>query len=166
MITPLEIESKEFSKSLRGYDTKEVDEFMDEINSDYEKIYKENIELKDKIGILMDQIKQYDTLEDTLKSTLVIAQSTADDVTITAKKKADLIVEEAEFKAAEIVNRGKMEVKSISAEYEELKKEMNMFKIRYRSFMTAQLMSIDEFFGRPEEVKVDNLLEEDGDLIV
>ena len=48
MITPLDIQNKEFKKSLVGYKTKEVDAYLDSINEDYEKLYKENIELKDK----------------------------------------------------------------------------------------------------------------------
>ena len=58
MITPLDIQNKEFKKSFRGYKESEVDQFLDEIIEDYEKLYKENIELKDKILILTDQIKQ------------------------------------------------------------------------------------------------------------
>lgn len=89
MITPLDIQNKEFKRALiRGYRTKEVDIYLDSINDNYEKLYKENIELKDKIGILTDQIRQYNNLEETLKSTLVIAQSTADDVTGSARKKS------------------------------------------------------------------------------
>ena len=81
MITPLDIQNKEFKKSFRGYKESEVDQFLDEIIEDYEKLYKENIELKDKILILTEQIKQYNNLEETLKDTLIVAQSTADEVT-------------------------------------------------------------------------------------
>ena len=43
MITPLDIENKKFSKQMvNGYNVDEVDEFLDEITADYEKLYKEN----------------------------------------------------------------------------------------------------------------------------
>ena len=58
MITPLDIQNKEFRKKFRGYDKKSIDEYLDKIVEDYERVYKENIELKDKVAILTDQIRQ------------------------------------------------------------------------------------------------------------
>lgn len=146
MITPLDIQNKEFKKSLIGYNTREVDLYLDSINDNYEKLYKENIELKDKIGILSDQIRQYNNLEETLKSTLVIAQSTADDVTSSARKKAEIIVEDAEIQAKNRINEAVNEVRNIMKEYDYLKKEIFVFKTRYESFIKAQLISLEEFY--------------------
>lgn len=161
MITPLDIQNKEFKKSLMGYNTREVDTYLDAINDDYEKLYKENIELKDKIGILTDQIRQYNNLEETLKSTLVIAQSTADDVTSAARKKAELIIEEAELQAKNRTNEALNEVRNIMKEYDYLKKEIFIFKTRYESFIKAQLISLEEFYNdyenknQPKEIDIE-----------
>lgn len=146
MITPLDIQNKEFSKSFRGYKPKEVDAYLDSINEDYEKLYKENIELKDKIGILTDQIKQYNNLEETLKNTLVIAQSTADEVTTSARKKAELIIEESEIQAQNRINDAIADVRNIKEEYNRLKDEIFIFKTKYESFIKAQLLSLEEFY--------------------
>jgi DivIVA domain len=59
MITPLDIENKEFKKGLRGYNENEVDSYLDEIKKEYENLYRENIELKDKLNALTEQIKRY-----------------------------------------------------------------------------------------------------------
>ena len=99
MITPLDIQNKEFKKSIRGYNETEVDEFLDEILKDFEKIYKENMELKDKILLLNEQLEKYNSLERTLKETLIVAQSTADEVIGAAKKKANSIIESANIEA-------------------------------------------------------------------
>lgn len=153
MITPLDIQNKEFKKSVVGYKTREVDGYLDFINTDYEKLYRENVELKDKIGVLTDQIKQYNNLEETLKSTLVVAQSTADEVTQSARKKADLIVEEAELNAKNKINVALDEVKNIKLEYEQLKKEMAIFKTRYESFIKSQLITLEDFYNDFEDGK-------------
>ena len=151
MITPLDIQKKEFKKSIvRGYKTKDVDSYLDSINDNYEKLYKENIELKDKVGILTDQIRQYNSLEETLKSTLVIAQSTADDVTSSARKKAELIIEDAEMQAKDRINAAREEVKNINEEYNHLKREIFIFKTRYESFIRSQLISLEEFYDEHE----------------
>jgi cell division initiation protein len=152
LITPLDIQNKEFRKKFRGYDKKSIDEYLDKIVEDYERVYKENIELKDKVAILTDQIRQFNTLQETLKNTLVVAQTTADQVTTSARSKANLIVEEAELSGKVILDNAKDDVRRINKEYDHLKKELFMFKTRYRSFIQSQLLTIDEFYN---EMKID-----------
>lgn len=151
MITPLEIQKKEFKKSLFGYSPKDVDSFLDGLLEDYEIMYKENIELKDKVNMLADQIRQYNTLEETLKNTLIVAQTTADEVTGSARHKAENIIEDAEIKGQRIIDQAKEEVKNIKSEYDNLKKEIFIFKTRYQSFIEAQLLSLDEFYENIEK---------------
>ncbi|MCF6466446.1 DivIVA domain-containing protein [Clostridium sp. Cult2] len=151
MITPLDIQNKEFKKTFRGYKESEVDQFLDEIIDDYEKLYRENIELKDKILVLNEQIKQYNNLEKTLKDTLVVAQSTADDVTRAARQKSEIIIDEAELSAKKMIEAAKEEVKSIQKEYENLRKEVFIFRTRYKSFIEAQLITLDEFYSKIEK---------------
>ena len=95
-LTPIDIHNKEFERSFRGYNEDEVDQFLDNIVDEFEKMYKENMEMKERISVLMDQINQFRTMEKTLKDTLVTAQKTADEVTAVAQQKAKLILEEAE----------------------------------------------------------------------
>lgn len=164
MITPLEIENKEFKRTFRGYNIKSVDIFLDEIIDDYEKTYKENIELKDKVNMLADQIRQYNTLEETLKSTLIVAQTTADEVTTSARKKAELIIEDAEANGREIKYRAKEDVRKIKDEYEGLKKEIYIFKSRYRSFIQAQLLSLEDFYEEVDKSEKESNFYNDNDI--
>ncbi|QZY57137.1 DivIVA domain-containing protein [Crassaminicella profunda] len=156
MITPLEIQNKEFKKGIRGYKESEVDEFLDKIIIDYENLYKENIELKDKIAMLNEQIEKYENLEKTLNNTLVFAQSTAEEVAQNAQKKAELIIQEAEGKAKKIIEDGKNEVLKIQKEYEEGKKQLHIFKTRFKTLLESQLEAVatscKEIVGEVEEV--------------
>ena len=150
MITPLDIQNKEFKRSFRGYKETEVDQFLDDIINDYEKLYKENLELKDKILALSEQIKQYSNLEQTLKDTLIVAQSTADEVIGTARQKAKVIIEDAEMVSKKRIDAANDDVRNIRKEYEYLKKEIFIFKTRYKSFIEAQLITLDEFYSEIE----------------
>ncbi|MCT4621366.1 MAG: DivIVA domain-containing protein [Marinisporobacter sp.] len=157
MITPLEIQNKEFKKGLRGYKESEVDEFLDKIIIDYENLYKENIELKDKITMLNEQIEKYENLEKTLNNTLVFAQSTAEEVAQNAQKKAELIIQEAEGKAKKIIEDGRNEVIKIQKEYEEGKKQLHIFKTRFKTLLESQLEAVGtsckEIIGEVEQAK-------------
>ncbi|AKL95556.1 septum site-determining protein DivIVA [Clostridium aceticum] len=139
MLTPLDIQNKEFKKGFRGYKDNEVDEFLDEVMVHYEKLFKENGELKDKMEKSHQQVEQYKNLEETLKNTLVVAQNTAEEVKSNAAKKAQLIIEEAEMQAKEIINGAKKDVEHVRHEYEEVKRQMEIFKTRYKTLLQSQL---------------------------
>lgn len=79
-LTPMEIHNKEFPRSFRGYNEDEVDRFLDEVVEEFERLYKENLEIRDRISMLHEQITHYKTMENTLKETLITAQKTADEV--------------------------------------------------------------------------------------
>ena len=87
MITPLEIENKKFSKQMmNGYSVEEVDDFLDELTACYEKLYKESNENQDKIAELNGKLEHYKQIEGTLNNTLIMAQSTAEDIKRTKAK--------------------------------------------------------------------------------
>lgn len=144
MITPLEIQNKEFKRAIRGYKEDEVDEFLDQIIVDYEKLYKENIELKDKLEVAQHQLEQYKGIEETLKKTLVVAQSTAEDVKSNAHKEYELIIQEAETRAKEIINKAQSEVENIKSEFETTRSQMQIFKTRFKTLLQSQLDAIDQ----------------------
>ena len=92
MITPLDIEKKKFNKQMmNGYNVEEVDEFLDEIQGDYEQNYKEVATLNAKVEELNNSLNHYKNIETTLQNTLVMAQSTAEEVKNKAKMESLLI---------------------------------------------------------------------------
>ena len=95
MLTPLDIESKKFDKALMGFNTREVRKFLKEIIANYEVLYRENIELKDKLNVLSEGIQYYKTMEETLQNTLILAEKTAEEAKQRAREQAELIEREA-----------------------------------------------------------------------
>ncbi|MCG8541061.1 MAG: DivIVA domain-containing protein [Clostridia bacterium] len=144
MITPLDIQNKEFTKGLRGYKEIEVDEFLDRIIESYERVYNENIESKEKIRLLQEQLDKYNSLEKTLRDTLILAQSTAEEVAINANQKAELIIREAEEKGKKIIEEANNEVINVRKEYENSKKDFQIFKTRFKTLLESQLDLVND----------------------
>ena len=96
MLTPMDIHNKTFSKGLRGYAQEEVEQFMEEVVNDYEKIYREHREMQEETDMLRTKLKNYETMETTMTSTLMMAQETAENVKVNARKEAELIIAKAE----------------------------------------------------------------------
>ena len=147
MLTPLDIHNKEFKRGFRGYNEEEVDEFLDKVIKDYETLYRENIELKETIERLNSKLEHYQHMENTLHSTLVIAQETAEEVKLNAKKETELMIKEAEISAQKLVEEALGKVRRMTGEYEELKKQSQIFRTRLRTLLQAQmemLNNVDE----------------------
>lgn len=140
MITPLEIENKKFSKQMmNGYSVEEVDEFLDQITLDYEKTYKQSTELKAKVDELENSLSHYKTIEDTLQNTLVMAQTTAEEVKEVARQQADQIIKEAEGNARKTVDDLGQEILIKKKELEDIKKQFDVYKAKMESLLISQL---------------------------
>ena len=150
MITPELIESKDFKKGFRGYNEAEVDIFLDEIREDLEATLKENEALKEKLAMYKDQVGKYSSIEETLKETLITAQSAAEDTTNAANKKARVIVQEAELQSKQMIDKANNKVVEIRNEYEALVKEFKVFRNKFKSLLEDEMKNVDDIFNDVE----------------
>ncbi len=140
MITPLDIENKTFKKqAVNGYSTQEVQDFMAELLKDYEKIYKENIEYKDRIAVLNQGIQHYKAIEDTLQNALIVAQGTAETVKANAKVEADNILRDAELNAKKSVDEIAQRVIEKQLKLQETQKQFDVYKAKMEALLISQL---------------------------
>jgi len=140
MITPLDIENKRFAKQMmNGYSVEEVDEFLDEVTADYTKNYKEINELRAKVEELNNSLVQYRTIESTLQNTLIMAQTTAEEVKNVAKQKADQIVNDAKLTAQQRVDELNNEILMKQKELDDIKKQFDIYKAKMESLLISQL---------------------------
>jgi len=146
MITPLDIENKKFSKQMmNGYSVdmelqrKESKEFLDDLTVDYTKNYKEVSELRTKVSELSQSLEHYKSIETTLQNTLVMAQSTAEDIKNVAKQQADQIVNEAKGAAQKQANDLDNEIIAKRKELEDVKKQFDIYKAKMESLLISQL---------------------------
>jgi cell division initiation protein len=98
-ITIIDIQHKEFKKSLQGFDRNEVNEFLDEIIETLEDEAQTRTALQGEIGDLRERLSHFKAMEESLQSTLLLAQRTADEVKAAAHKEADLIKQQARLEA-------------------------------------------------------------------
>ena len=140
MYTPLDIENKKFSKQMvNGYSVEEVDDFLDELTIDYEKIYKQVGEATKKASDMEEELKKYKNIENTLQNTLVMAQTTADEIKELAKQQADQIVKEAQRTAKQEVIEIEQSIVTKRKELEDLEKQIDVYKAKMESLLISQL---------------------------
>ena len=142
MLTPLDIQNKKFNSGAMGYKKAEVEEFLELVLRDYETMYKNNIDLNDKINMLNSALEHYKSIEETMQSALLVAQSTGDELRKTADEKARLIIEAAEKKAKDITENAMRSAQEATKEAESVKRSTELFKARMIGMLTSQIESL------------------------
>ncbi|NLY90979.1 MAG: DivIVA domain-containing protein [Firmicutes bacterium] len=137
MFTPVDLETMVFRRGFRGYKTKEVQEFMRKLIVDYEKLYKENIDLREELEAQKDLLKNYKQMEETLKNTLYLAQGTAEEIKAAGEKQAEVILREAQNRAEQMRLKVREEIQTELQELANLKQQVDLFRIQFTRFLQA-----------------------------
>lgn len=158
MLTPVDLETMVFRRGLRGYRTREVQNFMKKITADYEKLYKENFDLKEKLEDLEEKLNTYRQMEKTLNDTLYLAQETANEMKASGEKKAEVILREAEQRSEQMKLKVREEIQTELQNLAELKQQVEFFRIQLKRFLQMLIeiadrrLDLDEIWDKMMEL--------------
>ncbi len=158
MITPLDIETKDFAKSMRGYNPDEVDDFLDRIIVDMEALLKEREsmmnereilrqrveDLEKEVNELNSEIGEHKKTEESVMNTLDSAKVLMQDISVSAEKRADIIIRNAKLDAELIMKDAKEAIQHMGEECSELRAKSKAFRKRYRDMLEEELQRMDE----------------------
>ena len=143
MITPADIENKEFSKAKKGYNEEEVDEFLDLIILDMEKLIRENRQLKEELGKVHVQVDKHMSTETSVYETLEASKSLMNDIAASAERRAEILLKNAELEADLITREAKESISRYTEEGSRLKDRVETLRSRYRKMLEAELERLD-----------------------
>lgn len=143
-LTPNEILSKEFESKFRGYDVDQVNDFLDVVRVDYEKVLDENEVNKRKLADSQEKLEYFAQLQDSLNSSIMVAQDAAERLKQNARKEAELILYEAEREADRVINEASEQAKRIYNENEELKRNSGIYRQRLTQIIESHLSMIQD----------------------
>jgi cell division initiation protein len=145
-MTPLDIQQMVFKVVFRGYDKEEVNRFLEEIAQTVELLNRDDAVQREKIVFLEQQLAELKRTEATLSSTLLSAQSLAEDVKRNAHREADLVVKEAEQKAGEMIHQARVELTDTQRDLTALQKQRLLMVERFRASlrMFERMLEVEE----------------------
>ena len=145
MLTPVDVENKVFKKAkIGGYDINDVEDFLEKLIIDYETVFKEVTELKDKCENLQESVKYYKSLEQGIEQSINNAKDEAEKIKARALDEAQEIRDRKEKEYKTRIAELDLEVKKKEYDLEEMKKEMQIYKIKVKSMLEAQIKILDE----------------------
>ena len=135
-ITPLDIQQQVFKESfLKGYHKKEVDEFLDVVKDELERLVLENNTLRETLRRKEADLGELMARERVLKDTMITAQKITEDIKVNAKKEAELIITQAEMQSEKITSMAQDRLSEIIDDINELKRQRAMFEANLKSLI-------------------------------
>ena len=142
-ITPMDIEQQEFSRSFRGYNEEEVDDFLDKIVKDYEELINENVRLNEEIEKMQEKLKEFSEIEETLRSALLNAQKSAEEMKGRVESEAKIIIEKAEMEAKALKQQVFQKEGLLKNEIDNLRRYKFIFKEKFKSMLNLYLKMLE-----------------------
>ena len=143
MIMPIDIDKKEFSRDKKGYNSREVDEFLDIIVADYEKVLNDNRSMAHKIKALEKQLEEAQKDDNAMVETLETAKKLMADISASAERRAELMMRDAELEAENMLLDAKVNVRKLNDEYEVLSAKVRRLKGNFRKMLQAEIERLD-----------------------
>jgi len=140
-LTPVDIRNQRFKKAFRGYSEAEVNRFLLTVAEEYEKLYRNHVELKESLKKREFELAKYRELEETLQQSIVLAQKMAEEVVANAERQAESIKQAARQRIAEIFGI-----------YEDVLKRLNVFRAEIKSMLSTQAELLEQSGKRLDEI--------------
>ena len=143
MITPLEIQEKEFGRGLKGFKEEEVNEFLDQITLDLERLLAENDQLQMENQKLREELKKFQESEHSVINTLETAKALMNDISVSAEKRAQILLKNAELEAQTMMREAKENVARMTDEHTVLTNKLNTFRRKYKELLEGELRNLE-----------------------
>lgn len=147
MIKPIDIQEKEFTKAVRGYKEEEVNEFLDEITVDLERLLEELRQTKEENARLVDELERHRNSEGTVLETLEAAKGLMADISASAEKRAEILLKNAELDAQLMQKEAKEMAEKIAEENEAMKNRFIDFRTKYKKLLQSELQRFESLSG-------------------
>lgn len=154
-LTPMDIHNREFPVKMRGYDQDAVNDYFVQIIKEFERLIREKKDLEKEFSFSQEKLKYYDTIQDSLNRSILVAQEAADRLKENTAKEADVVVREAENNADALLRDAVDKALRIETETEDLRQQSLVFKHRLQLMIESQLEMLkknewDEILKAPE----------------
>lgn len=143
MITPLEIQEKEFSRGIKGFKEEEVNEFLDQITLDLERLLEDNRQLRMENAQLQNELEKFHTAEHSVIDTLETAKALMSDISASAEKRAQILLKNAELEAETMMREASEAVARMNDENAQSINKLTSFRKKYKELLQAELRHLD-----------------------
>lgn len=159
LLTSLDVVNQSFKKSLRGYDSAEVDEFLDHVAETLQFYNQRTKELERDLAAKQESLDEYDRMKDVLHEALLMAQKSADDRVKSAREQANKIISDAREQADAMCREAAEEAERLRAGVEQIRNIRDMYAQEFRGVLAKFDNQLNQAMTSQLAGAVDSVLE-------
>ncbi len=163
-LTPLDIRKKkaDFRRGIRGYETAEVDAFLDLVAERMEELVRETTVLRERAAQLTESLNAFRAREQAMNEALVSAQQLRDEVREQTRREAEITLREAKAEGERLIAEARREAEQEREGLLRAQAQRKRFLRAYRTFLEGQLAEIRLEEERTARERVELRQEEAG----
>lgn len=156
MITPVDIEQKEFTRGVRGYREEEVDTFLNLVILEMENLIRTNKELTNENNKLKEELATSRTTENEVLDTLETAKKLMNEIAASAEKRAEVLLKNAELDADLIRREARETSERFMDESKNIRSRVSTLREKYKTLLESELERFDmlsaDIFTEADEI--------------
>lgn len=142
-LTPVDVRRYDFGTAMRGYDRARVDQFRDQVAEELERLTRAVNDLDGKSRAMAEQLKVYRERDKALNEALISAQQIREDMKQQAQREAELMLREAQQKAAAMHDDSRAQMVHLQADIDALDRARRAYLAQLRTLAERHLAEVD-----------------------
>lgn len=142
-ISPIDIQQQQFKSRPFGYEKAGVDQFLELLAGELERLIRENIDLMEELARVKASLAEMREREETLKQTLITTQKLTDELKSTARREVDVMLAEAEIKAERLMHNAEERRQELITELQEIKRQKIDFEVSLRTLLEKHIRMLN-----------------------
>ncbi len=159
-VSPINIKKQEFNKTLRGYDKDEVRAFLDKLSDEFEVLQDENELLKKEVEQSSASLNEFRKIEKNLQDTLLKAHESSSKAIESTKKQTNLMIKEAELKAAQFLEKARENANEIRNSVIFLREERDVLVAKLKAIINSQAHLLESKVENADKVAEEIVVKE------
>ena len=129
---------KAFKKTFYGYETNEVDSFINNVTKEYQGMLEKLKRTDEENKRLEKDLEQYKQIEGSLRRTLALAEESNQSIRRTANEESVAIIEDAKKNASRIINDALLRASKIQDDADAMKREISSYRNRVKHILEEE----------------------------
>jgi DivIVA domain-containing protein len=142
-LTPNDVRSQEFRRSLRGYDPKQVEDFKQRVADEVDRLLRERAKLEERLQGFQEQLRAFRERERAMNEALLAAQQLRVAAQEQAEKEGEAILREARANALRLVSQATDDERQVRERHESLSRQFAAYLANFRALLERQLGEIE-----------------------
>ncbi len=142
-LTPLDIRTQRFRRTLRGYDPAAIEDFRERIAAEVERLLREKAVSEEQVRNSLEQLKTFREREKAMSEALVVAEQLRHEAGQRANSQAEVIIQQARIEGDTMLNDARLAEKAMRRDIEATRRQLHAYLAAFRALLERNMAQLE-----------------------